>query len=250
MNKHCLVSIITVCLNSEKTIERTINSVLNQTYDNIEYVVIDGISTDNTLNIIEKYRHVLGNRLKLISEKDNGIYDAMNKGISYCSGELIGICNSDDWLEPNAIEEIVKVYDPIEPYQILYGAVRDWYGDKEASIVRNHHNSLEHRKVLEHPGCFVTKKLYEDHGLYNTYFFIGADYEFMMREYYKYHSKYVPVDAIVSNFSLGGASYGYETHWQHSEILYNYGQMEKKEFFREKYRYWIKKYLIYRKKKH
>lgn len=249
MEQKCRVSIVTVCLNSEKTIERTIKSVLAQTYPDIEYVIIDGKSTDRTLEIVGEYRSLFKNRLKIVSEKDNGIYDAMNKGIRHCTGELIGICNSDDWLEPDAVEEIVKAYDPSEPYQILYGAVRDWYGDSEISVIRNHHNSLAHRKVLEHPGCFMTKKLYDDHGVYDTDLFIGADYELMMREYYTYKSKYVPVDAIISNFSLGGASYGYETHWQHSEILFKYGLMSKKEFFRERYRYWIKKHIVYRKKK-
>ena len=244
MNDLCLVSIITVCLNSEKTIERTIKSVLNQSYPNIEYIIIDGASTDGTLRIIEKYQSVFADRVKVISEKDHGIYDAMNKGIHYATGELIGICNSDDWLEKDAVWSIVNAYDPSEPYQILYGAVRDWHGDEEISVIRYHHNSLKHRKVIEHPGCFVTKRVYDDHGAYNTRFTIGADYEFMMREFYQFHTKYVPVDAILSNFSLGGASYGYETHWQHTQILYQYGQMRKLEFFRERYRYYLKKMLF------
>ena len=113
------VSIITVCYNSAATIRRTIESVLRQTYQNIEYIIVDGASKDETLSIIEEYRDALGQRLRLVSEPDQGIYDAMNKGIRMAEGTLIGILNSDDFYEPMAVEHIVNAMTD-EKYQILY----------------------------------------------------------------------------------------------------------------------------------
>ena len=101
-----LISIITVCLNAVETIETTIRSVLQQTYKNVEYIVIDGGSTDGTLQIIEKYRNDIS---ILISEKDEGIYDAMNKGIELARGDYIGIINADDWYEKDAVEHVVQI---------------------------------------------------------------------------------------------------------------------------------------------
>ena len=108
MNSNPLISIITVCYNSEKTISRTIESIINQTYKNIEYIIIDGKSDDKTLEIIDNYKN---NISKIISEKDNGIYDAFNKGLNICNGDLIGFVNSDDILTPNALEILVKYYN-------------------------------------------------------------------------------------------------------------------------------------------
>ncbi len=100
------ISIITPCLNSEKTIRDTMESVLHQTYKNIEYIIVDGGSEDRTLEIIHEYEHLFNGRLKYISEKDNGIYDAMNKGIRQSKGKLIGIIGSDDYYETDAVEKV------------------------------------------------------------------------------------------------------------------------------------------------
>ena len=99
-----LISIITVCYNSEKTIERSIQSIINQSYKNIEFIIIDGSSSDNTLEIIDKYKEMISIK---ISEKDSGIYDAFNKGLNICNGDLIGFVNSDDYLMPDALEILV-----------------------------------------------------------------------------------------------------------------------------------------------
>ena len=104
-----LFSIITVCYNSEKTIRRTIESVLNQTCQDYEYIIVDGKSTDKTLDIVKEYEARFADKLKYISEPDTGIYNAMNKGIALSDGSIIGIVNSDDWLQPDALE-IVKGY--------------------------------------------------------------------------------------------------------------------------------------------
>ncbi len=122
-----LVSIITVCLNSEKTIEQTIQSVINQTYPNIEYIIIDGKSTDRTLEIIDKYK---GKISILVSESDEGIYDAMNKGLKLATGELIGIINSDDWYESDAVETIVNSFLADRNVQVIYGNMDVYDQDK------------------------------------------------------------------------------------------------------------------------
>lgn len=114
-----LVSIITVVFNGEKYLEQTILSVLNQTYSNIEYIIIDGGSSDATLDIINKYTDKID---YWVSEPDSGIYDAMNKGISLATGQLIGIINSDDWYELDAVEEIVRAYK--DGSTIIYGFMR------------------------------------------------------------------------------------------------------------------------------
>ena len=103
------VSVITVCLNSEKTIRRTIESVLSQTYNNIEYIIVDGLSTDSTVDIVNEYIST-GDSIIFSSEKDSGIYEAMNKGIAKSTGDIISIINSDDWLEKDAIYKVVNEY--------------------------------------------------------------------------------------------------------------------------------------------
>jgi len=108
INSKPLVSIITICRNSEKTISKTIESVKNQTYKNIEYIIIDGKSEDKTIDIVHSYKDIIS---KIISEKDNGIYDAFNKGLNLYKGDLIGFVNSDDVLLPNAIEILVDYYN-------------------------------------------------------------------------------------------------------------------------------------------
>ena len=125
MTNKPLISIITVCRNSEKTIEATILSVLNQTYKNIEYIIIDGNSTDSTKKIIEKYKDKITH---YISEKDDGLYYAFNKGIKYVSGEMFGFVNSDDTLTPNAIEILVNYYEKYPSVDFIFGSVKKNWG--------------------------------------------------------------------------------------------------------------------------
>ena len=196
-----LVSIITVCYNSEKTIERTILSVLNQTYKNIEYIIVDGRSKDHTLDIVKKYKTNFGNRLKIISEKDNGIYDAMNKGIRNASGQLVGIINSDDYYENTAVEHMVSAMRDA-PYQILYGLLRKTRDGIENQVVMTKHENLTN-VMIPHPTCFITKKLYVDLGMYNTDYKSCADYDFMltMKDYPEVH--FIPVYQVIATFEEG-----------------------------------------------
>ena len=196
------VSIITVCYNSEKTIAQTIGSVLDQTYHDIEYIIVDGNSTDNTMKIVEAYREKFAGRLKVVSEPDRGIYDAMNKGIRMASGELIGILNSDDYYEKNAVEIMVNAMTE-DRYQILYGEMRTWRNGKEESVGLLTHTFLRDRMIY-HPACFVTRAVYRDLGGFDLRYPSVADYDFMLRMAEKREVKFYPVYHVITNFTAGG----------------------------------------------
>lgn len=240
--RNICVSIITVCYNSEKTIERTIQSVLNQTYKNIEYIVVDGKSTDSTLEIIKKYQPIFQEKMKVISEPDEGIYYAMNKGIEYAKGELIGIINSDDYYEPDAVENMVNAMTD-NSYQILYGMVRIIENGVETKIEMQKHENLS-EEMLAHPTCFVTKKLYRDFGMFDTKYRSCADHDFMLRMRKHTEIVFVPVYKIIASFSKGiGMSA------QGSSMMEAFGMLKEHEIISEKqYRliklsYHIKKIL-------
>lgn len=199
-----LVTIVTVCYNSEATIKKTMESVLRQTYTNIEYVVIDGNSQDKSLEIIRGYQECFKGRMKLVSEPDRGIYDAMNKGIRLAAGELIGILNSDDYYEENAVEEIVKAWNR-KGMQILYGLMRTLKGGKEYSVSMLSHQFL-HEHMIWHPACFVTRDVYDRIGLFDTRYQSVADYDFMLRASDSRKVRFVPVYSVIANYRDGGMS--------------------------------------------
>lgn len=204
------VSIITVCYNSERTIRKTIESVLRQSYSNIEYIVIDGKSSDKTVQIIGEYTDRFAGRLRLISEPDNGIYDAMNKGISIATGELIGILNSDDYYEPDAVTNMISAMKE-DRYQILYGFMRSLKDGKEYMISRQSHCFLREGMIC-HPACFVTKTVYDDFGAFDLQYVSVADYDFMLRMNEISVIKFYSVNFLITNFEMGGMSAS-ETAW-------------------------------------
>ncbi len=208
--QNTLVSIITVCWNSEKFIRDTIESVLNQTYKNIQYIIIDGKSTDKTLSIIEEYRERFGNRLTLVSEKDSGIYNAMNKGLALAKGELVGIINSDDYYELDAVEKIVEQYK-IHGSGVYYGYCRIIKNQKEFTVERRSAEFLQDAQI-NHPTCFVSNEIYRKYGAFNEKYKIVADYELLLRFKDRDVSFYA-VDTVISNFRLGGISSGTRKAW-------------------------------------
>lgn len=203
MEDNILVSIITVCFNSERTIRRTIESVLYQTYKNIEYIIVDGCSMDSTCEIILEYKGKFGERLKFLSEPDNGIYDAMNKGIRLSSGELVGIINSDDFYELNAVEEMVSSWDK-KGMQILHGLMRQLRQGKEYGIVLTSADFI-YEKMIQHPACFVTRDVYKQVGLFDTHYKYVADKEFMIRAYEK-GITFKPIYHIIANYESASGS--------------------------------------------
>jgi glycosyltransferase involved in cell wall biosynthesis len=198
-----LVSIITVCRNSEKTIAKAIESVHGQTYPNIEYLIIDGASTDKTLEIVRTYELLFKDRMRVLSEKDNGIYDAMNKGITLAGGKIIGILNSDDWYEEHAVEDVVESFR-VNGAGVYYGILRILEDGKEVMLKAVNSNYL-FREVVGHPAYFIVSDVYERYGCFNLDFKIAADYELMMR-LHDYHVPFFQINTILANFSQGGKS--------------------------------------------
>lgn len=227
--KEILVSILTPCYNSEKTIEKTLQSIIEQTYKNIEYIIVDGGSTDKTLEIIEKYRSRLPKKFKLVSEKDNGIYDAMNKGILLTTGQLVGIVNSDDWYENDTIEQVVNNYNG-HRYEVIYGMQRNYLKDKEKSIFIYNHDFLPDQ-MITHPTCFVTRETYTDLGMFDLKYHSAADYDFMLRLWESKKVVFTPVMKILSNFMLGGMSGSQTGVRENAKIRYKRGYMSKSRYW-------------------
>ncbi len=220
-------SIITVTYNSENTIEQTIKSVLSQTYQDIEYIIVDGASTDNTKKIIERYSELDG-RIRYISEKDNGIYDAMNKGIKMASGDVISLLNSDDYYEADAIEKIARCI-PEENNYVIYGMVRFLKRDTEMSVIMHSHYFLPERMMM-HPACFVSKNVYKEY-LYDTRYKSAADYDLFLRLFMDKNITFIPTYAIIANFRVGGMSSNAISYLETNDIKYKYGYINKKWHF-------------------
>lgn len=223
-----LVSVLTPCYNSEHTIERTLQSIEQQTYKNIEYIIIDGGSTDRTLEIIEEHRSTLPEKFILVSEKDNGIYDAMNKGIKLASGSLVGIVNSDDWYENDTVEQIVKNYKG-KKYEVVYGMQRNFLNGIEKAIFIYNHEFLS-AQMITHPTCFVTRNVYTDFGMFDLQYKSAADYEFMLNLWESKKTEFTPVLRVLSNFQLGGMSSSQIGVRENAKIRYKHGYMSKKAY--------------------
>lgn len=231
--KETLISVITVCYNSEKTIERTLKSMLNQTYSNYEYLIIDGKSTDNTLEILHKYESLFEGRMKIYSEPDKGIYDAMNKGIKMATGQLIGLLNSDDYYEIDALEIMVEEFKKIEnPHAVLYGFQRNFEGEKEVKTFLYHHDYLKYQ-MITHPTCFVTPEVYRDMGLFDLNYRSSADYEFMLRIYDTGKVYFHPIYKVISNFQQGGMSSSQTGYRETLGLQFQYGTISRLEYYKE-----------------
>ncbi|MGA1863051.1 glycosyltransferase family 2 protein [Deferribacter thermophilus] len=208
LNKLPLITVITVVLNGEKYLEETIQSVINQTYPNVEYIIIDGGSTDGTLDIIKKYEDYID---YWVSEKDNGIYDAMNKGITLAMGNIIGIINSDDWYSFNALNLIYHAYMSIsQKIGILHGDMNLIKDENKFFILRPYRNLKKIKKgmIINHPTVFVSRKIYLENGFFDINYKIVADWELMLR-FYLHGIKFYKINTVLANFRIGGLSYNY-----------------------------------------
>jgi len=206
------ISIITVTFNSAITIKNTIESVLHQNYSDIEYIIIDGNSKDNTINIIKQYESKFKGRMHWVSEKDNGMYDAMNKGIRMATGDVIGIINSDDFYHRNdIIEEIAKAFENKE-IQATIADVRFVNPDNLEKTVRYYSsknfsvNRFRFGFMPAHPTFFTYKKNFEKYGYYQTDYKIAADYELLIRFLFTYRLKYKYLPIDVMKMRTGGMS--------------------------------------------
>jgi glycosyltransferase involved in cell wall biosynthesis len=203
------ISIITPTFNSAKTISRAIESVVKQNYSDLEYIVIDGGSSDGTQDIVLNFKDKLN--VKLIFEKDNGIYDAMNKGIKMATGDIVGILNSDDLYNDDLVLSLVASSFQDPTVDAVYGDIS--YFSKDVSKVVRYWKAGEYQEknlnngwAIPHPALFVRKEIYNKYGSFDSSFEIAADYEFVLKllKIHKINIKYIP-KVFVKMFN-GGAS--------------------------------------------
>ena len=206
------ISIITATYNSGKTLRDTIESVLRQSYTDYEYIVKDGGSKDDTLEIVKAYAPKFGDRLKVISEPDQGIYDAMNKGIQMATGDVIGILNSDDfYTSADALQVIADTFANND-IDATYGDIHFVNDDDLSKCVRYYSSAIFRRSFMRlglmpaHPSFYCKKAVYEKYGTFDTSYKVAADFENLLRIIYvgNIRTKYIPKDFVTMR--TGGAS--------------------------------------------
>ncbi len=200
------ISIITASYNSEKHLEQTVCSVLEQTYSNIEYIIVDGASSDGTTDIIREYQRHIDH---VISESDKGIYDAFNKGVRMATGDVIYFLNSDDYLcNDTVIEKVASAFVSSET-MVVYGDIVKW--NEETGVF--HHVSrpaelalLQQGKMPPHPGMFMRKCLIEQYGYFNLDYTIASDFDLVIKVFKDHLAQAVRIDERIAVFRTGGAS--------------------------------------------
>lgn len=222
-----LVSIVTVVRNGKATLERTICSVLNQTYKNIEYIIIDGNSDDETIEILQKYEHQI---TYWMSEPDRGISDAFNKGIAITNGKLVGMINADDWYSSNAIELAVEQYIYCEN-SIIHAKCQIWKKTMEPYYLFSGRDDISYTMTINHPTVFVPRKIYEEVGLFDLNYKISMDYEWIMRAK-QYGKKFMYIDQVITNMRLGGVSNQLWLHFfEEIHVRHLYGMNLARNYF-------------------
>lgn len=202
------VSIITVTYNSAATLQDTLESVKRQDYPNIEHILVDGASKDGTVSIIRSYPHVE----KYVSEKDSGLYDAINKGILMSTGDVIGILNSDDFFpHEKVISNMVKVFKQ-QDADAVFGDIAFVRPENLRRVVRHYSSKKFHPRKFKygympaHPSFYVKRKFYEKYGMYKLDYKIAADYELLMRFMHSNHLKYAYNPEVMVYMRTGGVS--------------------------------------------
>ena len=202
------ISIITPTYNAEKFLEKNIDSIKSQRIKNIEHILVDAMSNDGTLKIINRYNDHFS---KIIIEKDKGIYDGMNKGIMASTGELVGILNADDFYNIETLYHVLKIYNLSSKKDIIiYGDMYIEYGDNRV-LVKGDLTDEAFKKgkfQINHPSVFVSKSLYSKIGLFNLDYATGADREFLLRAFFC-KAKFLKIKKPLATFSLGGFTSSY-----------------------------------------
>lgn len=208
-----MISIITATYNSATTIRSTIESLLNQSFADWQHIIVDGASKDNTLEIIEEYRKEYGDRLIILSERDKGLYDAMNKGLKLATGEIVGILNSDDFYTSNDIlEKVNQAFERNPSLDAVYGDIHFVAPDDLTKPVRYYSSASFKRSRMTmgfmpaHPSFYCRRELFEKYGDFDIGFRIAADFELLFRFIYvnNINIKYLPLDFVTMR--TGGAS--------------------------------------------
>lgn len=206
------ISLITVTYNAGGVLCCAIESALHQTYSNLEYIIVDGASKDNTLDIIRAYEPQFQGRMKWISEPDCGLYDAMNKGIRMATGDVVGILNSDDFFTSNDVLEKVAECFADNDVDAVYGDIHFVRSDDLNRCVRYYSSRIFRRGLMRlgfipaHPSFYCRRECFEKYGCYKTDYKIAADFDLLLRFIYvhRIRIKYLPVDMVTMR--LGGAS--------------------------------------------
>jgi len=201
------VSIITIAYNSAETIEDTIKSIVTQNYSNLEYIIIDGGSTDKTLSIVDKFKDSI---TTIVSEPDKGIYDAMNKGVQNATGDIVGILNSDDIYADNKV--VSRIVEAIGNKDSIYADLV--YVDRDnTDKVTRYWKSGKYRKGIfksgwmpPHPTFFIKKSCYNQYGTYNLQLKSAADYELMLRMLHKHNISVAYLPEVITKMRVGGQS--------------------------------------------
>ena len=200
------VSIITVVYNGIAHLEQTIESVLGQSYENIEYIIIDGGSTDGTVELIQKYDDYIA---YWVSEPDAGIYNAMNKGIAKATGEIVGLINADDWYAKDAVAKVVDIFNSSNA-DVVHGAM-EIVSENGSCFVKDVEPNLDRLSkgmLINHPTLFAKRELYQKYGGFDITYKIVADWELMVR-WWKNEVKFVATEHCLSHFRMGGVSSEY-----------------------------------------
>lgn len=213
------ITVITVVLNRVNVIGNCISSVQSQNYKNYEHIIVDGLSSDGTIDVINKY---LDSHIRFISEKDNGIFDALNKGINMASGDIIAVLNSDDYYYSSDIfEQVIKEFLS-ENYHMVFGNVQ-FVNQFRGKVLRKY-NSLIFKKELirygfmpAHPAIFMLKSLVDSVGNYNSNYKIAGDFDYIVRTFKSGFIKYKALNIVVAEMVVGGIS----TSGFKSKILLN-----------------------------
>lgn len=213
------ISVVTVCFNSADTIQGTIRSVLSQTYPEVEHIVVDGASTDGTLEVIARYRDRLA---KVVSEPDGGIYDAMNKGIELASGEVIGFLNADDVYADDEVLTRVAGCIEGEGLDALYGDV-GFFRSASPEVTVRRYRSVRFRPdriawgwMPAHPTLFVRRAVFERYGNFRTDYRIAGDFEFVARVFHENALCYRYLPEVLVRMRIGGVSTG---GWRNTLLL-------------------------------
>jgi glycosyltransferase len=217
------ISVITICFNNEADIRSTLESVVNQTYPDIEYIIVDGASTDNTLKIVDEYKDKIA---KIISEPDNGLYDAINKGIRNATGDVVGLIHAGDKLYDNTVIAKIAKHFEENDMDALYG---------HSQIINNRNEVIRINRspkfskslfrkgwIPSHQSFYAKRELFQEYGLYNLKYRIAADYELLLRFMYFNNAKVSLLDEFIVRFSLGGTSTkGIKNIWQQNKECWN-----------------------------
>ena len=244
------ISLITVTYNSAKTLADTLESVLAQTYENVEYLIVDGASKDATLDIIRSYEPRFGGRMRWLSEPDGGIYDAMNKGIKLSTGDVVGLLNSDDFFaSAEVLEKVAAAFAADASLDGVYGDVRYVEPEDTSRTVRHYSSASFTRKKLvfglmpAHPSFYARRVCFEKYGLYDTRYRISADYDMFVRMIWNgnVHLQYLPFN-FVDMRNGGTSSSGWQVHRcimrEHLQIAAAHGMPS--SFFLQSLRYFGK----------